>query len=213
MLNKMAISLAQSFYAQSGNKYDEDDIELYAYGLVSFLSTIFEIFAVLLWGIIVGRMFETISFFVSFIPLRSFAGGYHARTIPRCFLILLIIYALNLAVIRYTPYSLTNYVSLMFLSISAFPILKYSPVADVNKPIGPIQRKEFRKKSLIIFFSQALIIVIVGGFCMITSKYGLVIAEKIPYICLSFAIGQLTASGSLVAAKIHRVRGGAINEC
>jgi accessory gene regulator B len=209
MLDKMTLSLARAYYAQSGVEYDEDDIEVYSYGLQIFLSSVLEVLAVLIIGLCIGRFFETIAFFVSFISLRSGAGGYHAKTYLRCFFGLLVVYGLHIGVLIITPVSVSYYVPLLILTLSVFPILRYAPVADPNKPIGPIQRKAFRRRSLVMLLIQIVIILAGSAFGIATSHTG----EVIPYILLSFAIGQLTASGSLIAAKIQNARGRANYDC
>ena len=125
MLNKMTLSLARAYYAQSGTEYDEDDIEVYSYGLQIFLSNVFEVLAVLIIGLCIGRFFETVAFFVSFISLRSGAGGYHAKTYLRCFLGLLVVYGLHIGVLMLTPTAVIFYVPLGILALSVFPILRY----------------------------------------------------------------------------------------
>ena len=191
MLDKITLSLARSYYADSGLEYDEGDIEVYSYGLQMFLATVFDILFVLVLGLCIGKFFETAVFLAAFISLRSSAGGYHAKDYLRCLAGLLVVYGLHLAILILTPAALTNHLSLIFLAISIFPILKFAPVEDANKPIGPIQRKTFRKRSVVTLAIQAVIIV------------GISIFGVIPYILLSFAMGLLTASGSLVAVIIR----------
>jgi len=203
MLEKMTLSLARAYYDENGAEYDEDDIEVYSYRLQMFLAPLFDVLFVLTAGLIIGRFFETIAFLAAFIVLRSSAGGYHAKTFFRCFLGLLVIYGLHLVILYLTPVTLVYQLSIAIIAISIFPILKYAPIADANKPIGPIQSELYRKRSVVILLVQSTLIVGVSIFGIATSHTGIVVAEIFPYILLSFAIGQLTASGTLVAAIIH----------
>jgi hypothetical protein len=66
-----------------------------------------------------------------------------------------------------------------------------------------------RRKSIVTLSIQTAIIVGMSVFGIVTSHTG----EVLPYILLSFAIGQLTASGSLIAAKIQNARGCANYDC
>ena len=102
---------------------------------------------------------------------------------------------------------------MLIVIISSAPILKFAPVADANKPIGSIQHRNFRKKSLSILIAQSSSVIALSIFSIILSFCELNFFEKSPYICLSFAIGQLSASGSLVAAKICDVKGGVLDDC
>ena len=201
MLNKMSLSLAQTFYTNADIEYDEGDIEVYAYGLEVFLSSVLEVLAILIIGIFVGRIFEALAFFISFIPLRSFAGGYHAKTHLRCFFVLLVVYGLVLLILNLIPISFAVHIALICVGLSVFPILKFAPLADVNKPIGVLQRKEFRKKSVFILLVQAIIIIGLSGLIIMFN-----VSAIISYICLSFALGQLSAVMSLVVAKIRNIK-------
>ena len=195
MLERWSTDLAQFFYANSGVEYDDGDIEVYSYGLQLLLSSVFEISAVLILGLCIGRLFETVAFFSGFIPLRLYAGGYHAKTHFRCFMVLLATYLIFLTVLYITPIEMANHTAIVLVCVSAFSILKLAPIADANKPIGPIQHKEYRRKSVSIYFFQAIIIA------------GISIAGVFPYIALSLAVGQLTVAGSLAAAKLINVAG------
>jgi len=205
MLNKMALNLAQTFYENNDTAYDYGDVEVYAYGLELFLSAVFEVFAVLILGILFGRFFETIAFFAAFIPLRSYAGGYHAKTHLGCFFVLLVIYSLILLVLHTIPISFIGFVSLICVGVSVFPILKFAPLADKNKPIGPQQYKEFRKKSVLIFLVQSIIIIGLSSFVIVSHVNGFAVHSIVSFICLGFTLGQLSSSGSLVVAKIRNM--------
>ena len=204
MLDKMTLSLARTYYAGSGIEYDEDDVELYSYGLQTFLEPVIEIATVLIISLLAGRFFETVAFLGAFCVLRFYAGGYHAKNFSRCFMGLLVVYGLLLSTLNLAPLTamLMYQLSLVIVVISIVPILRYAPVAHINKPIGPITRKQFRKRSIVILATEALIIVGASVYGIAIHHAGYSIAGIIPYILLSFAVGLLTASGSLVTAVL-----------
>jgi len=190
MLSKLAKDMALSFYSSSGEIYDDGDVEVYAYGAELLISSVLQILTVLILGLIIQRRLETVVFLAGFIPLRVFAGGYHAKTHLRCFLGLLFVYAVFLTVLHIIPLEMIVELSLIFTVVSFFPIWIYAPLEDVNRPIGEIQGKKFRKSSLVVYFVQASIIVTLS------------ILGLIPYIILSFACGQLAVTISLLVADI-----------
>lgn len=65
----------------------EEERELYEYGYLIMCEWGFNIVMAALIALITGAVQTTIVFLVSIIPLRSFAGGYHASTPGRCALI------------------------------------------------------------------------------------------------------------------------------
>ena len=191
MLHTMAVNIAHFFSVNSDVPFDEDDIELYAFGTELLIAGILETLAILALGMFAGKTLETISFLIGFIALRSYTGGYHAATHLKCFLTALFTYSIFLLVQFITPVWIIKSAVLIMTFVSAFPVILFAPIANVNKPIGPVQHKKFRKLSLTVYLIQAVIIV------------GLSISGIIPYIALGFAIGQVIASGSLVADKIR----------
>ena len=202
MLHEMATNIAHFFSSNSDVPLDKDDIEVYAYGTELLLASVLETLALLALGIFFHKTLETLVFFSAFMPLRSYAGGYHAKTHLRCFCGMLMIFAAFLAFQVFTPIGMIKYILLVSTFVSAFPIFILAPVPNPNRPIGVIERKKFRKSSLIVYLIQAVIIV------------GLSIAEIIPYITLGFAFGQLSASVSLVAAKVGNYsKGGETDDC
>jgi len=187
MLHRLAIDLARSFY--SDKEHDEDDIEVYAYGLEIFLSSTLQLLVFLLLGLLAGQLFTTMAFLAAFIPLRTVAGGYHARTHLRCFLGFCAIYAVFLGFLHILPLQYTGALSITFVGIAAIPVLMFAPLADENKPIGPKQRKNFRYKSL-RRFSVSVILIVSFSF-----------TNTVPNIMLAFSIGLLAAACSLAVAK------------
>ena len=68
----------------------EDDVNTCKYGIDLFISSFLEILSILAIAIAFGNFIETTLLFVFFIPLRIYAGGYHADTKLKCYLISLI---------------------------------------------------------------------------------------------------------------------------
>jgi accessory gene regulator B len=56
-----------------------EDNELYEYGLHQSFILLANIFTTILVGWIFNMMIESIIFLLAFVPLRSYAGGYHAK--------------------------------------------------------------------------------------------------------------------------------------
>ena len=74
----------------------ESEAALYRYGFDMALTMLLNIISTAAVGLIFGMVFESIAFLVCYIPLRSYAGGYHSETPLRC-------YFLSLAMIAAVP--------------------------------------------------------------------------------------------------------------
>lgn len=70
----------------------------------------------LIFGLILGMFFERIIFLVTYIPLRSFAGGYHAKTPVRCYFASLFLIFAVLLFCKYVPYNLFLHGGTMIVS-------------------------------------------------------------------------------------------------
>ena len=104
----------------------KDEIDVCKYGIEYFIISVLEILSVLLLSAFVGNFVCTLIYFVAFIPLRIYSGGYHADSKIGCYLILLSVYALFSVMIKYIPtnyYIVTGWGS---IALTAITILKFS---------------------------------------------------------------------------------------
>jgi accessory gene regulator B len=96
MINASSERVA-SFFVQ--NKIiEKEDSEVYAYGILLIISSVFNTLLLLTIGALLWRLTETIIFLFSFAVIRSFSGGYHAETYWKCIIYFLITYILNIVV-------------------------------------------------------------------------------------------------------------------
>lgn len=66
----------------------EEDAEIYIYGINQILTSVLSVSSALIIGLIFGVFPEIAVFMAAYIPLRSFAGGYHAKTPLSCYVFL-----------------------------------------------------------------------------------------------------------------------------
>lgn len=128
-------------------RYEEEEIELYGFAIYILLSSIIHIVSAIIIGMIFGMLVESILFYISFIAIRKFAGGYHANTPVKCYLlsivsiiisfvILKVILGFNIGIIHSVP---------IFLELSAvIAIIVLSPLANENKIINDKEKKIYK---------------------------------------------------------------------
>ena len=135
---------------------------LYTYGLQQGLLMIFNIATILGIGIVLNMVWESIVFLLTFVPLRSNAGGYHAKTQLRCYLYSVAMITATLICIQIIPW--TSAVCLT-MSLGAGTIIFFlAPVEAVNKPLGQVERAVYKKRTR---FSLVLFVFLVLLFCYI----------------------------------------------
>jgi len=174
----------------SNNIIKEEDKEVYEYSLELLLSTILNFAAVIIIAIFTGKILEATLFVLGFVPLRALAGGYHADTHFRCFLILLFTYSVFLVIIFFIPAKLVFATAIIIMLISILLIFILAPVENSNRPFSEKERKTLKKKSRIGILVYAAIVL-----CLT-----LLFSNKI--FGFSLAFGIFSVSFSMLASVI-----------
>ncbi len=109
----------------------------------------------LIIGCLCGMLFPSILFLVCYMPLRSFCGGYHAKTHIRCFIYSVIMITGILLMSKYFTFNIIVYEVLILISLVI--ILLMAPVEDQNKTLDNDEKRVFRKKACSIVVLEVLI--------------------------------------------------------
>ena len=78
----------------------KDNYELYEYAVYIILSSVFHIATIIVLGLCFNLLVESLVLYFSYIAIRKFAGGYHAKTPARCYLCSLLISIIILSAIK-----------------------------------------------------------------------------------------------------------------
>ena len=126
----------------------EEDAEIYIYGINQILTSVLSVSSALIIGLIFGVFPEIAVFMAAYIPLRSFAGGYHAKTPLSCYVfsvIMLIVVSIGLKYLH-----LADWVYYAVLVAATLVVLVLSPVEDRNKPLAEIEQKVYKRRTILI---------------------------------------------------------------
>lgn len=176
---------------QSGILRD-DNVDACRYGLDIFVSSVLEIISILVISVFVGNFVETLLFFLAFVPLRIYAGGYHADTKLKCYFVSIGVYAAFTAAIYALPQTLYITVNMLMSMFSVVIVFAAAPVVHRNKTVNEIERMYYRKFSILICMVETLIILILTA-----------VFPRSIYI-VSLVFGQLAVTLSMVAAIVKR---------
>lgn len=178
-------TLIISFLYQHG-VLPTNEKELYVFGLAQGIRMLLNIITVLVIGCVMGMPWQSILFLSAFIPLRSYAGGFHAATPLRCYIysILIIMTAL------YCIDLMTGQVLLQVLvtAISSLIILIYAPVESCNRKLTPNARYVYRKKTISWLFSLLTISFIL---CIVSQEAGMCLSMALTVTALLLLLGKL----------------------
>ena len=133
----------------------KEDKEIYVYGFKSGFTLFLNLLTAFIVGFVFGMILQSIVFMISYIPLRSYAGGFHASTPWRCYGISLFIIAAVLSWLKFVPFlSIGCIVAIIIGSVLCFVL---APVEDKNKPLDEKEQRVFKKRAYLILIIEICI--------------------------------------------------------
>jgi accessory gene regulator B len=147
MINKISALLSEEIKLRLNSSDNEK--EIYAYSIEVLISLFINLIILSFTAYILKKQAELIIFIVFFSGLRSYAGGYHAKTHIECMALSLCLFAISALSTTY----LTEYgeviltLGIMFSVIMVFIL---APAESENKPLSKKQRVKYKKISRII---------------------------------------------------------------
>ena len=127
------------------------------WGMTHILDTLFNIATFTAIGLLFRMLPETAVFTVAYIPLRSFAGGYHAIA--------------ALLIVRYVSHFTAFFLLLTALSLLCLVVLM--PVSDIHKKLSEKDRKKYRRKGLMILMVEICASAMLCYFALINFSYSI----------------------------------------
>ena len=164
------------------NIIKEEDAEIYIYGINQILVSVINVSSALIIGLIFGVFFEIAVFMATYIPLRSFAGGYHAKTPLRCYFFSVIMLIVVSICMKYL--FVADWVYYGALVVAATTILILSPVEDKNKPLEKMEHKVYKKRAILIMVAE----IIIGVLLKLMGLENLFIAVVFSFVVLSLML-------------------------
>lgn len=168
----------------------EEEREIYEYGYLLIKETIINVVVALIIAIIMKKISVFILFSVFFIPLRSFAGGYHARSAISCSIlsniILIGVYVINDFL---TMHSIDSNYIVLCVVVLGIVISKLSPVDSSGKRLTDNEKNKYRQIVKWILFMELVAQLVL-------------ISKKIYIVCIVCLIETI----SLILGKMKNVK-------
>lgn len=179
-----------AIYFQEKGIIEKGQEEIYSYGLEEIFIEMFNILSIFLIGLLFRKVIETLIFVIAFRILRSYTGGYHAKTLWRCYVLTMLTVIIALSIIRY-PIVVSRNVSIVLWLFSGIAIFLWAPVEAENKPLDQLEIKIYGKKAKIIWCLETI--------CFLVS----LISGWIP-VYESVLLASVFTGLSLLAAKMKK---------
>lgn len=185
LFNKISSFITDTLIEGNVIKNEEKNLYLYCFGTIIEMSA--NLLATLLIGAMLHRFIETLIFMIVFIPIRSFAGGYHCEKAESCFILSISVYLSVILSYKYLYCISVYWVYAIYLAdlISVFIL---SPVVSPNKPLS---EKGKNKNRCISIFITALYITAASVMLYCKIPYAFVILESVTASVISMTAGYL----------------------
>ena len=153
MFEKFSNSLTESLV--QAEIINNDDKEIYRYGILQSMISILNFVTTLMVGVLLHALWQSVVFIVAYIPLRHYAGGYHAKTPKRCYFLSILLVSVLLLVMNNIPISFQ--VGRVIFVVASIVILTLSPVGVKAKPLDHIEKKVYKRRTCLIWLIEAII--------------------------------------------------------
>lgn len=166
------------------------DVELYEYGIYSFLFTMCPLGLVLIISIFLGMVEEGVLLIIPFILIRKFCGGFHFQSSVLCGIVstaVLTVFLLGIRLVMVTAGYLWWVLALLF---AATQLVIFSPIDSEGRRLTANEKKVFKKIS--IFFSALTLLVCAALGSMqhvmaaVSIGSGLILSAVLQFPCLFF---------------------------
>lgn len=149
-MEKFSSKLIEFFV--SNDLIKNEDKEIYKYAVNIILSSLIHIATVMIIGLCFNLFIESLVFYFSFIAIRKFAGGYHAKTPVRCYLFSFASNIIILCLVKWLSSinTLFIFIFIIFELLCVVLILLISPLDTENNPLTGQEKKMYRMLTSII---------------------------------------------------------------
>lgn len=137
----------------------ETDAPIYAYGFEAMFSTLFTFGSIFALAAFMGSFLETIIFLAGFFPLRIYAGGYHASTRARCYLMSLSMIAIFVVLLAIIPSQWYLPLDVLIALIAMLCVILWAPVIHKNRRVTSEEVRRYRRISLLICGIDILVLI------------------------------------------------------
>lgn len=171
MIKKIAARITKFICKDSENQTDMQ--EIYQYGVELTLSTILNIFWIVVAGVILSDIFSGLIFLAVFMMIRPFTGGYHAKTYFKCNMVFIITFLLvwyaRWGILIIPDIELSYRLLEAIVLLGLIPVIMYSPIENENKRLDRNKRRRFRIIGITLYIIIALLALIVQ---FVNIRYG-----------------------------------------
>lgn len=167
---------------------EQDETEIYVYGLELIISDVINFSAVIIVSVILQEFICTAIYLLCFLTTRCFCGGYHATTHTRCRIAMLTSYLLFLII----KTCLGNALLITTIAILAAlwgPVILYAPIQHANHKLSPELNRINRRRSFCSYGIWSVAIVIMYN---VDSDVSIAILASLMIVSLNMVLAKVS---------------------
>lgn len=155
MINRISERIA--IFLLNKKVIEENELEIYIYGYEVLISSVIDFFIVLLFAVIFNRIILMTIFFIMFVSVRIYTGGYHADTFGKCKIVFIMICLLLTLTSCIKVLLMPMIIIMIFYNATVFIL---APVENINKPLTNCEKTKYRRISIVLSIIWTTIAVI-----------------------------------------------------
>lgn len=163
----------------------EEEQEIYEYSVRTFLITIISVVTGIVIGTLVDGFLYSIVFVISFLLLRKYSGGYHAKSFGRCMCYSCILLVGIFSVAK-NLHCLNGVIVITIVSVAS--LCYFSPIASEERALSEAEKQENKRCVRSILFVYGLIILgslLLGQeTCVIRLSLGIILTAVLQFPCI-----------------------------
>lgn len=164
---------------------DEEERELYKYATFNCIFTLLPFLTIIPFCLMTGTIINGIVVVMTFLTLRKYTGGYHAKTPMKCWLYSSL---LMIGLIYGTTIIENNSIITIFVLIAVCSIWIFSPIDSDNRKLDVSERKTYRTHSrcvsLVLFLFYVVLSILSKNALAIMFATGIMFASVLQLIGL-----------------------------
>ena len=180
------------YYIKKGHIVQEDR-EVYEYGFHLIFSDIINFSLILIIGVLLHQLINSIIFLAVFCSLRQFAGGFHAKKYWICRMAMAITFlGVSLVSAIFAKYREVQFVCIVLNILDFALVCRLAPIEHINKPLDSAQRKTNKHRAIIL---SALLAMASTVLIIMDIHIGIVISNTLSSVIVLMVIAIINKKG------------------
>lgn len=158
-------------------KIHENETAIYEYGYILLVEKILIFIICVVIALILDAVWEVLALCITFIPLRVYSGGYHARSRWGCMVMSGIFVVVGITGIKVFDQQI-DILTYLLIEIACISIIgKFAPVATIQKPITDSEVCHYKKRVIVIVGVELLLGLLCFYFGVLTMIISIILSN------------------------------------